>query len=113
MESTAERFEELFRRWMSVSRTDARSLISSDQAYTENPEFEAIVSMGEAAVPYIIAKLEADADAHFLIHALERITSKRFTRDEIEAAEPRYGKPLGNQGYARMWIDWWKQAGKK
>jgi hypothetical protein len=106
-------FEKLYQRWNASSETGVRSLSSADSSYTETPEFEAIVNMGETAVPYIIAKLETDADAHFLIHALERLTNKRFTQEEIEAAQRRYGKPFGNQGYARMWIDWWKQTGKK
>jgi hypothetical protein len=69
--------------------------------------------MGEAAVPHIIAKLQTDEGAHFLIHALERITNHRFTPEEVEAAQRRYGKPLGNQGYARLWTDWWNQKEKK
>jgi hypothetical protein len=113
MENPAERFEELFQRWSASSETGLRSLSSSSSSYTENPEFEAIVDMGEAAVPYIIAKLETDAGAHFLINALEKLTNKRFTPEEVEAAERLYGKPLGNQGYARMWIDWWKQLKQK
>ena len=87
----------------------ATSLSSSDVDYASNPEFEAIVDMGEVAIPFIIEKLRIDDSAHFLIHALEKIMGKRFTRNEIEAGERRHGAPLGDQGFAAMWEEWWSR----
>jgi hypothetical protein len=109
MGNTATNFENHYQKWRTYCRSDAVALSSSDDAYVNNPHFQAMVDMGEDAVPYIMQKLRTDEDAHFLIHALERITNKRFTPEEIEEAKVRYGTPLGNQGYAAMWLDWWNQ----
>ena len=68
--------------------------------------------MGEEALPYIFEKLDTDEDAHFLIHALNKITNKRFTIEEINAAKAHYGSILGNQGYAVMWRTWWDEQKK-
>lgn len=69
--------------------------------------------MGPEVVPYIVAKLKSDPQAHFLFHALQQITGKSFSSQEIETAQQKYGSPLGNQGYTRMWIDWWEREGQK
>jgi hypothetical protein len=114
MKDAAEIFEDHYQRWKSFCQSEAVRLESSDEAYINNAHFEAMVDMGEEAVPGMIEKLRSDEAAHFLVRALERITNKRFTQEEIEAARSRYGAPLGNQGYAAMWVDWWdRQRGGK
>lgn len=114
MKNTAAVFENHYQKWKSFIRSKPIALMSSDDAYVNNSHFQAIVDMGKEILPYIVEKLETDEEAHFLIHALERITNKRFTPEEIEAGKARYGEPLGNQGYAAMWLDWWdeQQVGK-
>ncbi len=114
MRSTAATFEDYYKKWKSFIQSESVALMSSDDAYVNNPHFQEMVDMGEEALPYIIEKIETDEEAHFLIHALERITNKQFTPEEIEAGKARYGRPLGNQGYAAMWLDWWneQQVGK-
>ncbi len=102
-------FEDHYQKWKSFCQSDEVMLSSSDDDYIDNEHFRAIVNMGEEAVPHIIEKLQTDADAHFLIHALRRITGRQFTTAEIEAAQSRYGAPMGNQGYAAIWVDWWKR----
>ena len=101
-------FEEKYQEWKAYCARPDVAESSSDAARVDNRPFQEIVALGEEAIPYIIAKLKEDPDAHFLIHALSRITGRRFTPAEIEAAEKTYGSPLGNQGFARMWIDWWE-----
>jgi hypothetical protein len=109
MKSSAETFEDYYQRWKSFIENDAISLSSRDDDYINIPQFQAIVDLGPEAVPHIIEKLQTDEGAHFLIHALERITHKRFTPKEVKAAQARYGETLGNQGLAAMWVDWWKE----
>jgi hypothetical protein len=113
MKTLAEIFEDHYQNWKSFIRNDAVFVSSLDEDYINNHHFQAIVDLGEAALPYIVEKLRTDEDAHFLIHAMEQITHKRFTPSEIAAAQASFGSPLGNQGFAAMWVDWWsKQSGK-
>lgn len=109
MKNIAEAFEDRYQAWKSFTQGDEVSLSSFSKDYINNPHFEAIVDLGPEAVPYIIKKFETDDSAHFLIHALERITHKSFTPEELAAAQARYGSPLGNQGFAAMWRDWWNE----
>ncbi len=110
MNDIAETFGNYYQRWKSFTQNGAISLSSRDDDYINNPHFQAIVDLGPEAVPHIIEKLGTDEDAHFLIHALERITNKRFTPNEVKAAQARYGETLGNQGFAAMWKDWWNKG---
>jgi hypothetical protein len=107
MSSINEIFEDYYRKWKAAIQKDEVTLSSRSEDYINNPDFEAIVDLGPEAVPYILAKLQTDEDAHFLVYALERITNKKFTNDELAAARERYGAPLGNQGLAAMWQEWW------
>lgn len=107
MRSTADVFEELYAKWKSFIANDANPLSSSDADYIRNPQFEAIVQLGEGAIPLILEKLRTNDSAHFLVHALGRIAGDPFTPGEIADAQRRYGAPLGNQGYARLWQEWW------
>ena len=107
MKNSAFVFENRYQQWRSFCQSGTTRLSSISDPYINNSYFQAIVDIGDEAVPYIIEKLQTDEDAHFLIHALERITKKRFTPEEIRVAQTLYGTPLGNQGYAVMWRDWW------
>ncbi|HSS22522.1 MAG TPA: hypothetical protein VLL54_20795 [Pyrinomonadaceae bacterium] len=113
MSNGARKFEDLYQAWKSFIESDDIRLSSVSKDYISNPHFEAIVKLGPEAVPYIIEKLETDESAHFLIHALEEIVHKKFTPEEIEQGQARYGVPLGNQGYAAMWRDWWRRQGSE
>ena len=107
-----ETFEDRYRQWKAfIAGDDAISLSSSDAPYVSNPQFEAIVELGEPAIPFILEKIRTDDDAHFLVHAIERITGKRFTPRELEEGGRRHGSPLGNQGYAALWEEWWRERG--
>jgi hypothetical protein len=107
MKNIAAEFERHYQDWKTFIASGDLVLSSISEDYTNNPHFQAIVDLGPDAVPYIIEKFDTDEEAHFLIHALERITNKRFTSSEVEAAQARYGETLGNQGFAAMWKDWW------
>lgn len=109
MKNIDEAFEDSYQKWKSFIQSDAVALSSRDEDYVNNPHFQAIVNLGKEAVPYIIQKLQTDESAHFLIHALESITQHQFTPAEVAAAQARSGAPLGNQGYAAMWQDWWNK----
>jgi len=109
MDAHRERFEQYYRKWKTHIQDDEIALSSSDDAYIQNPPYRAMVAMGWDAVPHIIEKLRTDEDAHFLIHALKEITGKQFMEDDIKAARAQYGRPLGNQAYAAMWIEWWNE----
>ncbi len=111
--NSAVTFEKKYQEWKSYCVRPEVAEQSSDAAYINNAPFQDIVALGDQAVPYIIEKLRTDPEAHFLIHALERITHHKFTAEEIEAAKKKYGTPLGNQGYAKMWIDWWEAKQNK
>jgi hypothetical protein len=107
-QNLASTFERAYREWKAYCARPEIAEHSSDAEYINNPKFQAIVELGTEVVPLIISKLKEDPEAHFLIHATERITRKRFSREETDEAKKRFGSPLGNQGYARMWIDWWE-----
>ena len=109
MKNIAEAFEDYYQTWKSFTQSDDVVLSSFSEEYINNPHFQAMVDLGPEAVPDIIQKLQTDESAHFLIHALERITHKRFTPAEMATAQARYGAPLGNQGCAAMWQDWWNK----
>jgi hypothetical protein len=107
MSSPASDFDEKFRQWKAFCARPEIAEQSSDGAYVDNAPFRAIVALGADVVPLIIDKLKADPDAHFLIHALEQITGKRLSAAQLDEGRRRYGSPLGNQGYAKLWIEWW------
>ena len=108
-----ESFEKAYRKWRSYCEQPILSEQSSDLPYINNSPFRDIIALGQEAIPLIVAKMKNDRNAHFLIHALRQITGKAFSSEEIETAKQKYGAPLGNQGYAQMWIDWWEGEGQK
>jgi hypothetical protein len=111
MTTTADQFEERYARWKAFVESHADPLSSSDADSIRNPEFDAMVALGEPSIPHILRKLRTDDGAHFLVHALERITGHQFAEEDVRAAQRRHGAPLGNQGYAEMWQEWWRGRG--
>jgi len=106
-------FEEYYNRWKSFINNTDISEYSSDSEYVDNKYFNKIISLGEQALPYIVEKMKEDPEAHFLIHAMEKITGKRLSKKEIVEGIEKYGSPLGNQGFAKIWIEWWgKRTGR-
>lgn len=102
-----ERFEQLYGEWTRSLQQSTTPYSSSDRDFIQNPPFEAIVDLGPDALPFIMEKLRSDAQAHFLIHALSRITGKRFSPEEIAASSSSADGPIGNQALARLWLSWW------
>ena len=96
-----------YRAWRQAVDASA-SLSSGDAAYVDRPEFDAIVALGPAAVPRILETMETDPGAHFLVHALPRITGHRFTEAELAAARAEHGGALGTQAMAALWRAWWR-----
>jgi hypothetical protein len=114
MNDLAGDFEDRYEKWRSFCQSALVQLSSSSEAYVNNPYFEAIVSLGKAAVPYIMAKLETDEYGHFLVHALSKISGHLFPPGMIATTTEAYpGSTLGNQAQAKMWIDWWAREGQK
>jgi hypothetical protein len=107
MSPLASDFDEKFRQWKAFCARPEIAERSSDDAYIDNAPFRAIVALGADAIPLIVDKLREDPEAHFLIHALEQITGKRLSSAQLDDGRRRYGSPLGNQGYAKLWIEWW------
>ena len=66
-------FEARYQQWKSFISTGTLSLSSFTDDYINNEPFQAIVDLGPEAIPFIIQKMKTDEDAHFLVHALERI----------------------------------------
>ena len=105
-ETIGERFEQLYGEWSSYVQQNIL-YSSSDRDYIQNPHFDAIVALGSDALPFIMEKLRSDEHAHFLIHALARITGKQFSPEEIEAYRSPADGPLGNQAFVQLWLSWW------
>ncbi|MCC6368245.1 MAG: hypothetical protein IT165_32365 [Bryobacterales bacterium] len=108
-QDAAARFEEAYGRWLEYCKRPEIMEASTNSAYCDNDPFREMVALGEAAIPYIIGRLKSDEEAHFLVWALEEIAPGTFRAEDVERARARYGDPLGNQGRARMWIEWWEQ----
>jgi len=106
-EATSEHFERLYREWRSHVDRSVTPYSSSDHHYIQNPHFDAIVNLGSDALPFIMEKLRSNEYAHFLIHALARITGKRFSLEELRACRPLADGPLGNQAFVQLWLSWW------
>jgi hypothetical protein len=102
-----ERFERLYEEWSRSVRENLIAYSSSDRDYTQNPSFDAIVDLGYDALPFIMERLRSDEGAHFLIHALARITGRRFPPEAADAYRSRSEEPSGNQAIAQLWLSWW------
>lgn len=100
------RFEQLYSEWSTYVR-NMRSYSSSDDDFVQNRYFDAIVALGSDALPFIMAKLKSDEYAHFLIHALTRITGKHFSLEELDAYRTLADGPSGNQAMVEVWLSWW------
>lgn len=110
MLSEAEKkFKSYYKSWIAFIRSPDASEFSSDAEYINNAYFQKIVDLGEKVLPAIVKKMKEDLEGHFLVHAMEKITGHRFSQEEITAGIRKYGSPLGNQGFAKLWIDWWEK----
>ncbi|MCQ2251852.1 MAG: hypothetical protein MJZ61_00225 [Bacteroidales bacterium] len=73
--SPRERFEELYEKWKYETW-----MYSNPSKFVNNPNFKAIVEMGESAVPFIIEKIkEFPSD---LVKALNKIYNCRISPDK-------------------------------
>lgn len=73
--------------------------------YTECEEFQAIVELGPRVLPWLVEKIEGNADDFHLEVAIQRIAKRRFDRTEW---------PEGKLGDAKtaagMYMHWWKEG---
>lgn len=105
-QSIRDRFDALYRAWNEQVATGPASLSSSDDAYLALPAFRGMVALGRPAIPLMIEKLRADAEAHFLIHALAEITGEQ---PRLPPPRNGAGDPRGNQSTAAAWVAWWDE----
>jgi hypothetical protein len=113
MKELRELFEEKYQQLIAFCELGEVALLSSNDACVDSPIFQDIVNLGPDVVPLILDKLRSDTAAHVLIHALPKLTKKKFSDAEIQAAMQKYGAPLGNQGFAKMWLKWWDNEHRK
>ncbi|PIZ29863.1 MAG: hypothetical protein COY42_34850 [Armatimonadetes bacterium CG_4_10_14_0_8_um_filter_66_14] len=97
----SDRFERAYSTWRRYIQSQGIGS-SSDGPYINNQPFQEIVALGPQAVPLIIAKASTDPGAHFLVHALSKITRKVFS------VEQRLRHGYGNQAQAALWREWWR-----
>lgn len=109
-----EEFNRRYAEWKAhIESDDSMALLSSDDAFIDNAHFRRIVALGDAAIPHILPRLLCEEEGHFLVHALAEITGHDFSEQEYRAAEQLFGKPLGNQAIAAMWLGWWGKQQKQ
>ena len=90
-----ERFQSLVRQWK-----EECGPVSSARRMAAQPAYRAIVAMGQAAVPLLLAELEQRPDHWFI--ALHELTG----------AEPVPGEARGHlDKMAAAWIQWGRQRG--
>ena len=80
--------------------------IRSDGVYADLPEFQAIVAMGKAALPFVF---ETIAAGDFKMNeAAELITGVDVLAPLRDDPPWGPGKPLfGEQDTSKLWLDWW------
>lgn len=107
-------FEEKYQSWREYIKQPQIRRQSADEAFIDNRSFNEIVALGISAIPYIVEKLEADINSNNrLIYAMQKITKKKFTLTRVGDNEweiedfPGFKRELGNQGQARLWIEWY------
>ena len=92
-----ERFQELADQW-----EDETVLLSSSDQANEHPAYQAIVSMGEPAVPLILERMQSQGGHWF--HALGEITNadpvKPSDRGNVVAMQEAWLQWGENNGYA-------------
>ncbi len=107
-------FTDRYERWRAyINRPTIDFFSSADAPQVENEPFREIVALGPEAISFIMQRLLCDEEGHFLINALAEITGHQFPDEEIKAAELLFGKPLGNQAMAAMWLGWWWKQQRK
>lgn len=94
MSELNERFETLAREW--DAHREARRESSNPYAYLDHPSFDAIVALGEPALPLIIERYREGSV--FWGAALRKITGKTEFGDGV----------VGNlEDTRRKWLAWW------
>jgi hypothetical protein len=91
----ASRFQTLAREWQAATR-----LLSSPSAAAEHPAYRAVVALGPAAVPLILAELAASPEPWFA--ALRELTGA----DPVPPADR--GRP---RAAAEHWLAWGRARG--
>jgi hypothetical protein len=91
-----QRVTDLLRRW----RTET-ALLSSSTQMTHHPAYQEIITLGEAALPYVFRDLEQTQDGH-LAAALTAITGAHPVPEEQRG---RIGE------VARTWLRWARENG--
>lgn len=106
-------FEKIYNDWKSYIKGTDISEFSSDEVYINNKYFYKIISLGKPILPLIVDRMKEDPNAHFLIHAMEKISGHQLSKEEIAKGIETYGTPLGNQTLAKIWISWWERQSVK
>jgi hypothetical protein len=91
-----------------VQQDPSCQFASADAPFIENAPFRAIVELGRAAIPAMVAHLFRDDCSHFLHHALRELTGHQFPPEDHAAARQLFGH-LGNQAECAMWLGWWSK----
>ena len=91
----ADRFEALFQTWKTET-----ALLSSGSAMVSHPAFEAIIRLGDHAIPFVLLKLQ-DEPTH-LFYALYKMTGEN----------PVPQTHVGNLPKMRAdWLNWGREKG--
>lgn len=108
MDRSAVIFESRYQAWKESARP-AALLQSTARGRVDTPEFQAIVDLGPLALPHIAAKMESDATADILWHAIRRIAKVKIC-EKYDAATnsilfPDY--PDLERG-GNVYLHWWR-----
>jgi hypothetical protein len=101
----AQRYRAALEAWKKYVGDPRRQFSSNTADYTRNPAYDQIVSLGKAALPFLMADLER---GEFMLNdAAHRITGIDVTK--IYPGE----KMLSEQDLSKFWVRWWSETGKK
>ena len=90
-------FEEFYDEWIRFLRSPKVRFTSRSTDLLKSKAFRGIVSLGPAAIPFIVEKL---SEQPFLHYALAQITGMDLRREVPDA--------LSERDVAQLWTNWWK-----
>jgi hypothetical protein len=99
--SEKEKFESAF--------ADLKRAIKENQflsTYTHLPEYKVITDMGYEVAPYIIEKMQTDADGFHLSSAMRQVSKRSFV---YEPERKKLCQDGGSQALAKIYVTWWNK----
>lgn len=100
--NTEAEFNKLFAEWKQATRDFMVQLSSKPEDYTNNEPYAAIVALGEAALPFLVEKLE---EGEFLLYrAILDILGVRL--EELVARDLQFES---EQRKSEELIEWWRR----